>query len=847
MNSAADDYSQRVSVRGAGARTTTVEESATSDRVFVGASLRQVPYRDRCRQSRSRGWRSGSEPRRPTTAHSEETSSTRGRSRSARIGSRAEPRSREPAMSNERGHAHGYALAHLGKYIQQRRGRFRRYPELRSEPGHWNRLAFWRSTTRPSRNNTAEPWWRDLQLVRGCQQLVLTSSGATNSTTIVNSTIAYNDGGTRSATGGGLLVGRGNYVGREFDRGVQHRRHSESQGRLRTVAAAVSRSLGHNLETGTDCGFTVARRPSRAPIRSSRSTSPQDNGGNTDTFGARPRAVPQSTPFPPHAPGCGGTDQRDLGRPQGSGVRHRRARGSSSRLRAPPFTAVVATAHAAHQHVPADHHRLGRRHVLAPERRTADPQRLVGTHTYAEEGIYTVTFVWTDSDGGSGKTSSSAMEGRRRAALQHWMPPVVATAGFTVGSGMSPPSPTPIPVELCPNTPPPLTGATAPPRAGTVTAGVGQQFVGSAGHAYLRARGAYTTLSSSPTGGVQRRRPWDRHRGRDPGAVITGAPPSSAATAPRSRGRSNPNDLATTAEFQSGWTRNTPAEARSCHRVHAAQTVGSDFSNHAVSASVAGLVSNAVYHVRLVATNSAGTTYGPESTFTTGRTHAATATELGKTFNVSSVSGDVLVKINGVFVPLTELPQIPKNTVIDALHGTLSLITAAGGPLRRPRRRRKGQEAQEGQDPEGHVRRRDLQAQPGHQRRRQGPGHAHPRRGRVQGRPHLRHLQEAQGRHASAAALSSKTLQLLHASAKGKFSTKRPLQRRHRPRHQMDDRRPLRRHPHPRHHRLRRGDRLRPPQDDHPPRRAELPGQAEEVKSAMKGWGGIVDLLVSSR
>ncbi|HUA02300.1 MAG TPA: hypothetical protein VMB27_00270, partial [Solirubrobacteraceae bacterium] len=35
------------------------------------------------------------------------------------------------------------------------------------------------------------------------------SSGATNSTTIVNSTIAYNDGGTRSATGGGLLVSEG--------------------------------------------------------------------------------------------------------------------------------------------------------------------------------------------------------------------------------------------------------------------------------------------------------------------------------------------------------------------------------------------------------------------------------------------------------------------------------------------------------------------------------------------------------------------------------------------------------------------------------------------------------------
>ena len=40
----------------------------------------------------------------------------------------------------------------------------------------------------------------------------------------------------------------------------------------------------------------------------------------------------------------------------------------------------------------------------------------------------------------------------------------------------------------------------------------------------------------------------------------------------------------------------------------------------------------------------------------------------------------MLVKVNGVFIPLTDLTQIPKNTVIDALHGTLSLTTAAGGP-----------------------------------------------------------------------------------------------------------------------------------------------------------------------
>ena len=41
------------------------------------------------------------------------------------------------------------------------------------------------------------------------------------------------------------------------------------------------------------------------------------------------------------------------------------------------------------------------------------------------------------------------------------------------------------------------------------------------------------------------------------------------------------------------------------------QAVGSDFSAHIVTASVTGLVPNAVYNVELVATNPAGTTYGP--------------------------------------------------------------------------------------------------------------------------------------------------------------------------------------------------------------------------------------------
>ena len=91
-------------------------------------------------------------------------------------------------------------------------------------------------------------------------------------------------------------------------------------------------------------------------------------------------------------------------------------------------------------------------------------------------------------------------------------------------------------------------------------------------------------------------------------------------------------------------------------RVHeldaGALPVGSDFASHIVSASGRGLVPNALYHVRLAATNSAGTTFGPDVTFTTGKVPTPGSPTLGKTFNVSLVSGLVLVKINGVVHPV---------------------------------------------------------------------------------------------------------------------------------------------------------------------------------------------------
>ena len=189
------------------------------------------------------------------------------------------------------------------------------------------------------------------------------------------------------------------------------------------------------------------------------------------------------------------------------------------------------------------------------------------------------------------------------------------------------------------------------------------------------------------------------------------------------------------------------------------QTVGSDFVNHDIGpVPVAGLLPNAVYHVRLVATNIDGTTYGPDVTFTTQAGPAPGLPALGKSENIAPVSGLVLIEVKGKFVPLTEISQIPTGSVIDATHGTFNLITATG---------RKGK-TQHGEFGGAVI------------RLTQG------RTGKNRGLATLTLLEgvfghgpsygvcraHTAGDESATVASAKKTLQLLHASAHGKFTTK---------------------------------------------------------------------------
>jgi DNA-binding beta-propeller fold protein YncE len=255
-----------------------------------------------------------------------------------------------------------------------------------------------------------------------------------------------------------------------------------------------------------------------------------------------------------------------------------------------------------------------------------------------------------------------------------------------------------------------------------------------------------------------------------PTPVVTGAP-SVGATGAGFIGSVDPSGLATTAFFEYGLDpKYTGAGPVAYTQTTPAQAVGSDFTSHIVSASVNGLVPNALYHVRLVATNSAGTTVGPDVTFTTFKTPPPSPPVLGKTFNVSLVSGVVLVKLHGVLVPITELEQIPAGALIDALHGTLKLTIAITGGAARDAaanaKKKKPVKTQTGNF--GGAIFKITQATRGADK---GLANLTLVENAFKGAPSYATCKAHKAADASVAALSSKTLQLLHASAHGKFRT----------------------------------------------------------------------------
>jgi hypothetical protein len=130
------------------------------------------------------------------------------------------------------------------------------------------------------------------------------------------------------------------------------------------------------------------------------------------------------------------------------------------------------------------------------------------------------------------------------------------------------------------------------------------------------------------------------------------------------------------------------------------QSVPPDFANHTVTATVTGLLPNVTYHVRAVATNSAGSALGADQILQTPADPPPPPPVLGKTANVAPVSGIVYIELppgatlasfsrsplptqaftaltkGRAFIPLTEARQIPFGSILEASRGVAKITTA---------------------------------------------------------------------------------------------------------------------------------------------------------------------------
>src|SRR5262249_22228905 len=159
------------------------------------------------------------------------------------------------------------------------------------------------------------------------------------------------------------------------------------------------------------------------------------------------------------------------------------------------------------------------------------------------------------------------------------------------------------------------------------------------------------------------------------------------------------------------------------------------------------------YRCAVTATNAAGSTTQTSAPTTI----SVPPPRLGRLVNAKPVTGKVFVVIKGQLVPITGARQIPSGAEVDALHGTVSLTSATG----------RGKETQTGTF--GGAVFKVTQARGG---KNKGLTTLKLVEGAFKGAPTYAtcklHKKKAL---ASAAASSSKTLQLLRASARGKFRT----------------------------------------------------------------------------
>jgi hypothetical protein len=586
--------------------------------------------------------------------------------------------------------------------------------------------------------------------------------------TITNSTIADNDGGPGTPDAGGLLSTQGSISVQNSIVAGNTVASGATNSNCRAVSPGTIASLGHSLEDHADCGFKSSgdlqnTDPHFLANSQGNPLGQQDNGGNTNTI-ALSASSPAVDAIPAGATGCAGTDQRDVSRPQGSAC-DIGAYELTQHVEGIQFTQVVGS-------IESDDDATIDWGDGTPASSThSDPNNgeVTGTHTYAEAGIYHGQIDFLNSDGFRQSTPFDIKV--VDAPLTATASPVNAIAGASFTG----------PVATFTDANPSgkvsdfsatITWGDGTATPGAVSASPGGGFIVTGPHTYAKPGSYPTTIAITDVHGASTSASGIATVGSAPSPVTTGAPSVKGSSTAAFSGSVIPDGLATTAQFEYGLDSKYSKPGTSgpiYDHTTPAQAVGADFASHSVAASVSGLVPNALYHVRLVATNVAGTTNGPDMTFTTQRGPVPGAPGLGTTFNVSA-TGLVLIKIHGVFIPLTELTKIPSGTIINALNGTLTLTTALPAvqhaliAAKKQAKKKRKTKTQKGKF--GGAIFKATQA-------RSGLASLSLVEGAFKGAPTYASCKAKKGGRATIAALSKKTLQLLHGSDNhGKFRTK---------------------------------------------------------------------------
>jgi hypothetical protein len=449
------------------------------------------------------------------------------------------------------------------------------------------------------------------------------------------------------------------------------------------LAGGVIASIGYNLQTGADCPFTATGDlKNTSPLFMT--GTPQDNGGNTNTF-ALNASSPAVDAIPTAAAGCTGTDQRDVSRPQGTGC-DIGAYELFQPVEGQQFSEVLAAVGATTASIAWGDGTAASSGAINPA-----TGEVTGTHTYAPAGDYSGTISWKNSDGAPQITPFSVKV--QDAPLTASGSAVTAITGVAVTAQVA--SLTDAnPLGAASQFTATINWGDGASSAGTVTAAPGGGFVLSGTHTYV-AKGTYqTTVAVADVDGARASAAGAATVTSMP-SVTEGLPIVTGTTGAGFSGAVDPNGSETNVHFEYGLDPSySPSGGPIVYdQQTASQPVGSDFTVHTVSATVNGLLPNALYHVRLVATNGAGTVVGRDQTFMTGKDAAPLPPQLGTSFDAGPVTGVVLIKLppgahlaaastSGLvkgagYVPLTEAMRLPIGTEVDARAGSLQLTTAA--------------------------------------------------------------------------------------------------------------------------------------------------------------------------